>query len=42
MLGLPCANEQLLSIIDYVSEDGPRVAVDLAVTIRAATDSLAT
>jgi toxin ParE1/3/4 len=39
---LPRAIEQLLSIIDYASEDSPSAAVDLAVTIRAAADTLAT
>jgi addiction module RelE/StbE family toxin len=39
---LPRAVEQLLSIIDYVSEDSPSAAVDLAVTIRTAADTLAT
>jgi addiction module RelE/StbE family toxin len=39
---LPRAIEPLLSIIDYVSEDSPSAAVDLAVMIRAAADTLAT
>jgi toxin ParE1/3/4 len=39
---LPRAIEPLLSIIDYVSADSPSAAVDLAVTIRAAADTLAT
>ncbi|SOE63537.1 addiction module toxin, RelE/StbE family [Burkholderia sp. D7] len=39
---LPRAIEPLLSIIDHVSADSPSAAVDLAVTIRAAADTLAT
>jgi toxin ParE1/3/4 len=39
---LPRAIEQLLTIIDYVSEHSPGAAVDLAVTIRAAANTLAT
>jgi plasmid stabilization system protein ParE len=36
------ATEQLLSIIDSVGEDNPSAAIDLALTIRAAADTLAT
>lgn len=39
---LPRAIEPLLSIIDHVSADSPSAALDLAVTIRAAADTLAT
>jgi plasmid stabilization system protein ParE len=39
---LPCAIEQLLSIIDHISEDNPSAAIDLAQTIRAKSDALAT
>jgi toxin ParE1/3/4 len=39
---LPRAIEQLLSIIEYVSEDSPSAAIDLAATIRAAADTLGT
>jgi addiction module RelE/StbE family toxin len=37
---LPVAVEQLLSIIDHISEDSPAAAVELAQTIRAAADTL--
>lgn len=37
---LPVAIEQLLSIIDHISEDSPIAAVELAQTIRAAADTL--
>ena len=39
---LASAEEQLLSIIDYVSEDSPAAAVALGQTIRAKADTLAT
>lgn len=39
---LPGALEQLLAIIDHISEDSPSAALDLAQTIRAKTDTLAT
>jgi toxin ParE1/3/4 len=38
---LPVALEQLLSIIDHISEDSPAAAVELAQTIRARADTLA-
>lgn len=37
---LPRAVEQLLSIIDYISEDSPGAAIELARTIRAKADTL--
>jgi len=37
---LPRAVEQLLSIIDYISEDSPAAAIELARTIRAKADTL--
>jgi addiction module RelE/StbE family toxin len=39
---LPVALEQLLTIIDHISEDSPAAAVELAQTIRARADTLAT
>lgn len=39
---LPRAIEQLLSIIDHISEDNPGAAIELAQTIRTRTDALAT
>ena len=39
---LPRAVEQLLSIIDYVSKESPSAAIDLAITIREAVDTLST
>ncbi|MGX7004896.1 type II toxin-antitoxin system RelE/ParE family toxin [Caballeronia sp. KNU42] len=39
---LPRAIAQLLSIIDSISEDSTSAAIDLALTIRAAADTLAT
>lgn len=39
---LPVALEQLLTIIDHISEDSPAAAVELAQTIRAKADTLAT
>jgi addiction module RelE/StbE family toxin len=38
---LPRAIEQLLSIIDHISEDNPSAAVELAQTIRTKADKLA-
>lgn len=38
---LPRAVEQLLSIIDYISEDNPGAAIELARTIRVKADTLA-
>lgn len=38
---LPRAVEQLLSIIDFVSEDSPAAAIALARTIRTKADTLA-
>jgi addiction module RelE/StbE family toxin len=37
---LPRAVEQLLSIIDYISEDSPAAAIELARTIRTKADTL--
>jgi len=37
---LPRAVEQLLSIIDYIGEDNPSAAIELARTIRAKADTL--
>jgi addiction module RelE/StbE family toxin len=39
---LPAAIEQLLSIIDHISEDSPAAAVEVAQTIRARAATLAT
>jgi toxin ParE1/3/4 len=39
---LPAAMEQLLSIIGHISQDSPTAAVELAQTIRAKADTLAT
>jgi toxin ParE1/3/4 len=39
---LGSAEEQLLSIIDHISEDSPAAAVALGQTIRARADTLAT
>lgn len=39
---LPAALEQLLTIIDHISEDSPAAAIELAQTIRAKADTLAT
>ncbi|MGF6534300.1 plasmid stabilization system protein ParE [Paraburkholderia sp. GAS206C] len=40
VVSLPRAVEQLLSIIDYISEDSPAAAIELARTIRAKADTL--
>ncbi len=37
---LPRAVEQLLSVIDYISEDNPAAAIEMARTIRAKADTL--
>ncbi|MFM0341964.1 type II toxin-antitoxin system RelE/ParE family toxin [Paraburkholderia fungorum] len=39
---LPVALEQLLTIIDHISEDSPAAAVERAQTIRTRADTLAT
>ena len=39
---LPRARDQLLDIVEYVSQDSPQAAVELAHLIRAKADTLAT
>lgn len=39
---LPRAIEQLLSIVDYISEDNPGAAIELAQTIRERAEMLST